>query len=122
MGSETELRLRLHEGENGRTILVEGELSMATAAGLQAALLDSLQPGREVRLDSTGIATVDLTGLQLLCSAHRTYEAQGAGFVFGGVSEVLRKTAIAAGFDMSHSSCPNRRAGNCLWRLQCQER
>lgn len=121
MEPETELRLRVHEGEAGRTICAEGELSIATAARLQTALFDLLQPGSLTVLDASAVTAVDLTGLQLLCSAHRTYLANGAGFRSGGMSEVLRDAAIAAGFEAPHSSCPNRREGNCLWRFECQE-
>ena len=119
MEPETELQLQVDVGENVRTIRAEGELSITTAGALKTALVEGLRTEARTVLDASSITSVDLAGLQLVCSAHRTYRARDAALEFSTVSEVVRKTAVAAGFEVTHSSCPYRQAGECLWRFEC---
>ena len=120
MEPETELRLQVEEGQNVRTIRPEGELSITTAGALKAALIDGLRGEGRTRLDASHITGVDLAGLQLVCSAHRTYRARNAIFEFAAISDVVRAAALTAGFEATHSSCPYRRPDECLWRQECQ--
>ncbi|HEY1338224.1 MAG TPA: STAS domain-containing protein [Bryobacteraceae bacterium] len=102
---------------NGEQVVhIEGELTLATSAGLQRTLLDHLQPGKRTVLDASGIAAVDLAGLQLICSAHRTYVLREAEFVVSPMSEALKQAARASGFEASRSVCPYRCGGQCIWK------
>ena len=116
MSENAELKLRVEHSGNTRTIHADGELSIMTAGDLRTALIEALQPGVSTVLEASGISAVDLAGLQLVCSAHRTYRTNEASFRFGGASETLRATAAAAGFESRHSSCPYRAGSDCLWK------
>jgi len=110
-----ELQVHIRETENVRIIQVEGDLSIRSNQSLRAAFLAGLHPGARAVVDASGVTSVDLSSLQLLCSAHRTYVLNGAALEFAGRSEVLDRTARTAGYDASHSVCPHRRDCECLW-------
>ena len=116
MQSNGDLQIRVEAAADGRTVVLQGEVSMITGGMLRMALLDCLQAGASTKLDAAGITAIDLSGLQLLCSAHRTYVSRQAKFQFGGISETVRENARAAGYDTCRSVCPYRREGNCLWK------
>jgi ABC-type transporter Mla MlaB component len=69
-----------------------------------------------VVLDLAGATAIDLAGLQLLCSAHRTSRGGPRTFELRAVPERLRNTACAAGFDARTLVCPYRGDGACLWK------
>jgi len=100
-----------------RVVVLEGELRLAQAANVRRELLDALRPGQTTVADLSGVTEVDLAGLQLICSAHRTYRNRQACFRVRGMPDAMRRTAEAAGFDAHHSVCPYR-AGDagCIWR------
>ena len=95
---------------------VEGELRIPEAGRLRDALLAALEPGGATVLDVSGVSDADLGGLQLLCSAHRTYRRRGARFELRGISEPLRLAARAAGFETRSMVCPHRVGDDCLWK------
>jgi len=94
------------------------DLTLAAAGRLQGVFLDALGTGAHVVLDCSGVARADLAGLQLLCSAHRTYRSRQARFELREPSEKLLETVRAAGYPASHSICPERRGGPCLWNVR----
>jgi anti-anti-sigma factor len=112
----TDMEIRIEETGANRIIHISGQLLLNTAADLQAVLLDNLHPSAKTVVNGSGIEAVDLCGLQLLCSAHRTYVMHDAGFEVEAASEELKKIARAAGYAASKSVCPYRQKGNCLWK------
>jgi anti-anti-sigma regulatory factor len=116
MKEDAGLQIRLDVTDDTRIIRAEGDLSIATAGALRTELIAGLRPGARTVLDVALLKTVDLAGVQLLCSAHRTYLRHDAAFEFGGLSDALQATALAAGYEASRSVCPYRRNGNCLWK------
>jgi anti-anti-sigma regulatory factor len=93
------LRVRTETDGCGRIVHVEGELSLTDAGTLREALMEGLRPGVKTALDASRIAAVDLSGLQLICSACRTYSAHGAMLELDGVSGALREGARSAGYN-----------------------
>jgi anti-sigma B factor antagonist len=62
-------------------LLVEGEIDVATAPRLIAALNDAVtQAVRSVVIDLTSVGFMDSTGLALLINAHRRLTRQRKGF------------------------------------------
>ncbi len=112
---DPKLQVDVRETQHFRIIHVKGELSIGSTEPLRDAFLAALQPGARTVLDAGGVTTVDLCGLQLLCSAHRTYVVNGALLEILNKSESLDRTACAAGYDASRSVCPYRRESDCLW-------
>lgn len=110
-----QFRIQVMETGEGRVLRVEGPLTLSTAGRLRDALLEAWQAGKKTIFDAAGITDIDLAGLQLLCSAHRTYQRTGTGFELAAVSPQVVETARAAGFDNRTSACASR-DGNCIWK------
>ena len=116
MEPNSEIQIQTEDADDYRLIRVEGDLSLATAGDLRTTLLNCFRPGARAVLDGNGIRSIDLCGLQLLCSAHRTYLLNGAAFELKAISQTVQEAAQAAGYAPSNSVCPYRRDGNCLWK------
>jgi anti-anti-sigma factor len=100
-----------------RVVVLDGELRLAQADQARRELLDALRPGQTTVADLAGVTEVDLAGLQLICSAHRTYRKRQACFRVRGMPDGMRRTAEAAGFEAHRSVCPYRTADSgCIWR------
>jgi len=59
-------------GIPGKVLAFVGELTLPHAATIREALLAAVECGEEVTVECDGVTAVDLCGLQLLCSVHRT--------------------------------------------------
>lgn len=103
-------------GGNGSLVLkVTGELTIPFAAEFRGALLDAFDEAAGVIVDLGGVNSVDITGLQLLCSAHRTACARGKGFSVEGLTNpVLSEAACLSGFPR-HVGCAVDVGKSCIW-------
>ena len=110
------LEIRTDERNGRREFHVAGELTVSTAASLRSAILEGLEAGREIVLDARGLATVDLAGLQLVCSAHRACASRNVGFELEAASDAFWATAQVAGFKTGRPGCPGLQRPPCLWR------
>ena len=73
--------------DDGVTGLVAvGAMTVGQAAAARQALLAAIEAFAQVRLDVGGVVAVDLTGLQLLCSAHATATIRGRSFGLASAS------------------------------------
>jgi anti-anti-sigma regulatory factor len=108
--------IRAEETDSGRIVYVEGDLGLPRIAALREVLIESLRPGNSTVLDLTDVPSIELSGLQLVCSAHMAYHRRGAGFSVRGAGEGLRRIAARAGFG---SRNPGRPCGNsgCIWGI-----
>src|SRR5689334_18274555 len=117
MSKQLEIEVRSGGTEHPIVLSVRGELSIATAAELRTALLHQLEAATPVLIDIADLSTIDLRGLQLLCSAHRTWLKDGLGFHTVHVGGAVLTTARTAGYHASGSACPMGHEQNCFWRL-----
>jgi len=114
----TEVAVRVEDDGHRRTIHVEGPVDLPHAGALRQTLLESLSVSAAlpVVLDLHALERVDLVGLQLLCSSHRTAVLRGGNITVGDAPDWFHTVCNAAGFARSRSTCPHRRGDNCLWR------
>jgi len=76
---EEPLRVIVRAADEPPTILLEGELDPHTAPLLEQALNDLTSRGsRDVTLDLSGLEFMDSSGLRVIISAHKDFEAAGA--------------------------------------------
>jgi anti-anti-sigma factor len=102
------------QGERG-VLVLEGDLNVEHAGELKKTLLDALNSVRQVSFDVEKLTSLDLSCLQLLCSAHRTASLMGKELIQTGNSPVeLEETIKSAGYPRT-IGCTEDMANDCLW-------
>lgn len=102
------------QGELG-VLVLEGDLTVEHAGELRKALLDAFNSVRQVSFDLERVVSMDLSCLQLLCSAHRTASLTGKELLqIGDSSPGLKETVKSAGYPRS-TGCTEDMAKGCLW-------
>ena len=96
-------------------VALTGPMTIERAGELREGLLEAFALGKKVQLSLAGVTEVDLTGLQLLCSAHRSALADGLEFSVTGNSEILGSVAESAGM-LRHTGCVEDTSGSCIWK------
>lgn len=110
------MKQRIEEQENGTRLILEGELTITHAAGIRDAFCALVAGSRDARIDLGGATAIDVTGLQLLCSLHRTAVAKGlAVSLEKGVPQELVEVMRTAGY-LRDKGCSADIPGTCLWK------
>jgi anti-anti-sigma regulatory factor len=108
--------VRIVDEGTATRVAVEGAMSIEWVGAIRDGLLQAFGAGKQVELSLAEVTEVDLAGLQLLCSAHRTALARNLGFrVTGGHNEPVATVARAAGLPR-HAGCANDQFGSCVWK------
>ncbi len=98
-----------------KTIFINSGLTIQSAEALKDVLVESLKETDHIVLDLNSVTEVDLSCLQLLCSAHKTYRDLNRKFTLSTDStEVFFETVKAAGFQR-HMGCESECYKSCLW-------
>lgn len=109
------LRIENDDQSGSLLIRVEGELTVQHAAELRACLLSALSSAESVRVDLQAAEDMDLTCLQILCSAHKSALFAGKTLCLGNeMPEHFKSTLGAAGFWRSQG-CTIDTGDSCLW-------
>ena len=100
----------------GKAILsLDGKLTVDRAADLKDALLKSLKKSDTIEINLTKVSSIDLSCLQLLCSAHRSAAKEGKVLaVKDPASPVFLDARKNAGF-MYSKPCRFVTMEDCLW-------
>lgn len=97
------------------TVAVEGELTIAHAGELRSVLARSTEEAASVVIRFGSIDDVDLSCLQLLCSAHRTLAKKNKDLRMEGEG-VRRIFSVAEKAGYSQNACGRPQPeSNCLW-------
>jgi anti-anti-sigma factor len=100
--------------DEGHIVTLTGELTIAGAEALKTKLSESLQEFADLRIRLEDVSAVDLSCLQLLCSAHRTAAALGKALALEGeIPPLLRQAMKLAGFTR-RKGCSFSPHTNCL--------
>jgi anti-anti-sigma regulatory factor len=101
-------------GDTG-VLTIAGDLTIGHARELKAALLTSMVRASQVTVKLGRVTALDLSCLQVLCSAHRSFHLKNKGLIVCGEGhEVLRKEALRAGF-FNGRGCDFSSREACLW-------
>lgn len=103
-------------GQGGTVVLkVGGELTIPFAGEFRGALLDAFDAAARVIVNLEGVSAADITGLQLLCSAHRSACAREKALCVEGMTNpVVAEAAGLAGF-RRHVGCAVDVGKSCIW-------
>jgi anti-anti-sigma factor len=103
-----------HSGKKS-IVTLEGDLTLPNAEALKGVFIKALQESDDVSLSMENVHNVDLSCLQLLCSAHRSAMCSNKHLMFqGNPPSVLRIAAEAAGY-VRLKGCKVDCEGSCLW-------
>ncbi len=109
------MHLAIDETSGTATVTLAGDLTIANAAELRDMLVKALAEADRVAVCLGQVEDMDLSCLQLMCSAHRTALRQGKDFVFlDRRPEAFTRIADKAGF-LRCRSCTLNPGEDCLW-------
>ncbi|MBJ6752458.1 STAS domain-containing protein [Geomonas anaerohicana] len=101
-----------------RTLVTfSGEMTIANVGELRQRLLQAFAAGKPVEISLAGLSGIDVTGLQLLCSCHRTSVDRGIPCTVTGRNEALAAIAEVAGMPRL-KGCVQDDDGTCFWRIE----
>jgi ABC-type transporter Mla MlaB component len=96
-------------------LILAGDLTVHRMIEVQRELKKHISRAKILRLDISAAADMDLSFLQLLCSAHRTAVGLGRSLeLTGGLPEIFSKTVNDGGF-VRHIGCTLNCNGSCIW-------
>jgi anti-anti-sigma factor len=104
-GEMTDEVLRLERrpsGDDGASVLaVYGEIDMATADALRAALDDlrAAAPDQDLRIDCAGLLFIDSSGLSVLTEARKQLDGEGRKLVLVNLRQAQREILKLTGLD-----------------------
>ena len=85
--------------EGSAEISLRGELDLATAPQLEAALRRVAQPGRTIRIDLAGLAFMDSTGMRSILEANRDAQRDGWTLRLGRAPEPVQRVFAMSGVE-----------------------
>ncbi|ACM20612.1 STAS domain protein [Geotalea daltonii FRC-32] len=113
-----ELKVTMAKAEGNPAALVvkvSGPLTVQNVGELKTSLLQALEGGEQLCLDLAGVTEVDLAGLQLLCSAHRSSLHLNKHLcITTGDSDIIDTASMEAGFQR-HVGCAQDKEKSCFW-------
>ena len=96
------------------TIKLIGEVTILTVETLQKGILSAFETTKNVVIDISGVTELDLAGMQLLCSVHRSSYAHGMEFNVMGHNDLIWQMAAASGH-LRHKGCEQDSKNTCIW-------
>ncbi|MEN6474525.1 MAG: STAS domain-containing protein [Syntrophaceae bacterium] len=109
--------LTLVDGQDSRTLVVQGRLAIQDAARLKEILLEACRGADHVIIDATQTESIDLACAQLVCSAHRTFGKAGKVIEFREPPSPGILSALA-GMAIDPIGCSEELRGRCIWKKE----
>jgi len=102
--------------ENGATLINSGDrLTIESAADFRQHLMKGMAASQNLSIEFEADLEIDLTGMQLLCSACRTAAASGKHISFQGPRPRALEELIEACGAGRHSLCKQNLDSTCIW-------
>ncbi len=102
-------------GQDG-LLKLQGRCTIEQATDLKEVLLRKIEENGHVSVNLEQVSEIDLTFLQLLCSAHGTSLKLNKGFTLDGpLPEVFIRVVREAGYCRA-MGCSRDINGSCLWK------
>ncbi len=94
---------------------LDGDLTLSQAGELRTLLIKALINADRVVLEFGSVTDIDLSALQLLCSAHRSAVRLNKQLIFSGEWPGLFKQAVSDAGYARFAGCHLDRENSCLW-------
>lgn len=114
------MEIRAEQLADAETLIFSGEMTVSSAEGIRTALSGSLGRVGNVMLSIDSVDEIDLSCLQLFCSAHRSAVRQNKRLsIVGEYPEGFRTIIMKTGFrrQFGCALCPDK---TCLWAMDIQ--
>lgn len=110
------VRLETVLGDAGSVIVkINGPTTISNVSILLMKLLEAFDQSDNVVLDLTGVTEIDVAGLQLFCSSHRSSIFINKGFKITGQNQPVIWEAAAASGQLRTSGCAVDTKDTCIW-------
>ena len=100
--------------ENG-AVKFECDLIIENVASLKVLLAASIKERDDLTIDLAGVAAVDVAGLQLLCSTHRTAHSMNKRFSLAGERPRVFRQAVKDSGYARNEGCESHGKSDCIW-------
>jgi anti-anti-sigma regulatory factor len=102
--------------ETGKIIITSGDrLTIENAAEFSQIIRDALEASKHVAIEFEPAVEIDITGLQILCSACKSAAAHGAVFTYHGPQpQALTDIILSSGVER-HAVCKHNNDSTCIW-------
>ncbi len=107
--------IRVSESGRGGGLVLGGSLTIENASAIRKKLMQMLLREDEVVVSVNADVSVDLSFLQLLCSAHRTASNLGKSFLLRAPNSGNFPAAVENSGYGRIKGCAHDKYGTCLW-------
>ncbi len=106
---------KVEESDDKKTLSINGELTIQNAAELQKVLIECLEETMHLTLNIENVTEIDMSCLQLLCSAHKTTIKAEKHFSINGSTSCFFQEAVNDSGYQQFSGCEQDKNNSCLW-------
>jgi anti-anti-sigma factor len=107
------LKTRIEKSGGSGLLVLEGEMIIDHAEEMKRFFLEALEGRSSLDLNMEGVNKVDMFGLQVLCSAHRSAMKAGKELtLIGQRPEALRDAIVMAGYGRTAACSEDK---TCPW-------
>ena len=106
---------KVEESADKKILTINGELTIQNIAELRKVLIESLKDTEHLALNLENITEVDMSCLQLLCSAHKTTIKSDKHFTLHGSSSAILWEAVKDSGYQQIKGCELVTDNSCLW-------
>lgn len=102
--------------ENGAIIVTSGDrLTIENAAEFSRIIREALEASNNVAIEFEPTVEIDITGMQILCSACKSAARSGRVFSFNGPQPQALSDIITCSGAVRHAGCKHNNDSTCTW-------
>ena len=102
--------------ENGDIIITSGaRLTIENAADFSRIIREALETSKNVAIEFEPSVELDITGVQLLCSACKSAASCGKSFSYHGPQPKALAEIISSSGAERHAVCKHNNDSTCIW-------
>lgn len=102
--------------ENGEVVITSGDrLTIENAAGFSRLVAEALEAAHVVMIEFEADLDIDITGIQILCSACKSAANSGKVFSYHGPQPKSLTDIISSSGAERHAACKHNNDSTCIW-------
>ena len=107
--------------ENGDIIVTSGDrLTIETSSEFSRIVREALDGAKHVEIEFEPAVEIDITGVQILCSACKTAAQNGRTFSYHGPQPQTLADIIASSGAERYAECKHNNKSTCIWFGGCK--